>query len=537
MALCPTSAKAIIKSPAYIKLDMTESETKPKPDYFKIATCLAIFGGVLLRTYHLATVGFARPWALGGLFLAFSRQIVQNNYALPLTIPYYTAGGLPFAYPPLPFYIEGFLVFTLGLPQFFVVNFLPPLLSVISLILFDHLTRKTFKNPVARLISTGLFALLPICFAEQVEGAGLAESFGTVFIILILLAFWRVRDGPYDKRSLVLAAFVWALGIMASPGSIYLSILIFLTVFIRLLTRGTYKPGKLVLHLTALALTTLLLSAGYWGVVIRHHGAAIFVNSFIAQHRSLRNFFILSLVNTATSRFIALAFLMLLLILIALCILIYRQRYDLVFLTVLAGLLPRETWVMGIIGVFAIGKACDLLLTKLKDGATQKANTPALWTLVPLFFLALGILRSIYFVSSRELRTPNTLLTPDQISFLENFNETHPTDAGLVVIGGEAFLEWAPYMAEHTVLNVWQGTEFAVEKSWLFSLDQALLACDNYTCINQALTAAFSENMFVIIDLEVLRALRAASLEDPQSPEDIQYYTDDLIYYSLEPSN
>ncbi|MCB2214374.1 hypothetical protein KQH50_03145 [bacterium] len=510
------------------------TETKPKPSHLQIATYLVILAGVLLRTYHLFTVGFARPWALGGLFLAFSRQIVQGGYTLPATIPYYTSGGLPFAYPPLPFYVEGFLAFTLGLPRFLVVNGLPPLVSVISLLVFNRLALETRRNRFARLVAVALFALLPICFTEQVEGGGLAESFGTLFIILTLLALWRLSKDPYDKRKLALAAAIWALSIMAAPASAYVSVLIFLVVIIRLLIRGRYKTGKLLLHLGGMALATGLLSSLYWGVVIGRHGIGIFLNSFTAQHHSLRNFFILSLYDTTTAPLVALPFLLLLLVLIAVCILIYHRRYDLVVLTVLAGLIPRETWVMGIIGVFATGAACDLLLTKLKDKGDSKATAKVLRYLIPLLFLVLVITRSVYFVSTRELLTPDTEITPDQIAFLAGFNETHPTDDGLVVIGGEAFLEWAPYLAEHTVLNVWQGTEFAVEKSSLFALDETLLTCENYTCLNRTLTAAFTEDMVVVIDLNVMDALRATG---PDRPDNIQNYTNDLVYYSLSPSN
>jgi len=81
--------------------------------------------GIALRTYHLIGVGSLKPWKFGGLYLEFARQIFQNYYLLPETIPHYTQGGLPFAYPPLPFYIESFFVFNLGLPEFLVVNFLP----------------------------------------------------------------------------------------------------------------------------------------------------------------------------------------------------------------------------------------------------------------------------------------------------------------------------------------------------------------------------------------------------------------------------
>ncbi|MHA1279670.1 MAG: hypothetical protein ACTSQ8_20900, partial [Candidatus Helarchaeota archaeon] len=65
-------------------------ENKIKQKVFHIAI---IFIGIVMRTYHLFSVGFSKPWRFGGLYLEFARQIYQNHYLFPVTIPHYTYGG------------------------------------------------------------------------------------------------------------------------------------------------------------------------------------------------------------------------------------------------------------------------------------------------------------------------------------------------------------------------------------------------------------------------------------------------------------
>jgi len=66
--------------------------------------------GILIRLSHLAQVPAGAPFRLGGLFYEFSRQIIASGYALPKTIPFYSLNGIPFAYPPLGFYVQALIV-------------------------------------------------------------------------------------------------------------------------------------------------------------------------------------------------------------------------------------------------------------------------------------------------------------------------------------------------------------------------------------------------------------------------------------------
>ena len=63
--------------------------------------------GLLVRIFPLIMMEFPTevPYNGGGLYYHFSETILENNFAYPRIIPYYTDNGIPFAYPPLLFYL------------------------------------------------------------------------------------------------------------------------------------------------------------------------------------------------------------------------------------------------------------------------------------------------------------------------------------------------------------------------------------------------------------------------------------------------
>jgi len=110
--------------------------------YYKGALFFSFLIGIAFRTYHLFIIGFKVPFDLGGLFYQMSIEIIKNGFLLPVSIPYYYPGGLPFAYPPLPFYIQAIIIKLFSPDIFITINALPPFFSVISLFGFFFWLRK-----------------------------------------------------------------------------------------------------------------------------------------------------------------------------------------------------------------------------------------------------------------------------------------------------------------------------------------------------------------------------------------------------------
>lgn len=502
----------------------------------KLISFLILIIGVFLRTYHLFIVGFSKPWKFGGLYLEFSRQIFQNNYRMPEWIPYYTQGGIPFAYPPLPFYIESFLVFTLKLPEFLVVNLLPAFAAVLSLILFYILIKRVLNNRHAQLFSLVLFSFFPIGYAEQLEGGGLSESFGTIFIILVILSFWHYYQKPYNYPRLLLAAFVWALTVMASPASAYLSVFIFLTFFIILIRKSEDNRREIIWRILILGAAAVLLSSFYWGTVIRYHGIDLLIDSLTSQHQESL-FAIDFLVRLGEINLIEGEPLLSALFIIGLFVLAYFKKYELLMLALLSAFIPRENWIMGIIGALVIGYALELAIGHINISKESVKYKKIPYLIILVILISMILLRPFLFAATREIESEHTL-DADQIAFLENIDELDSIEENLVIVGGEEFLEWSPYLTQRTVLNVWYGTEFAPEKIWIFYFHQSLLDCSITTCINQLIGENFSAgDISVVVDLSVMGEFKIENgdLFGEQTSDDI--YDERFLVYSLHSEN
>ena len=504
-----------------------EKETRT-PKLFTIASILILLIGAILRLYHLSIVGFSRPWVLGGLYLEFARQISLNHYLLPTTIPYYSLGGLPFAYPPLPFYFEAFLAFTLGLPKYLVTNALPPLVSILSLFAFFRLSKKAIQNPTIRLLTLALYAILPLSFMDQVEAAGLAESFGALFIILFMDAFWTFTQNLKDKKALFLTALIWALCVMASPASAYVSVFIFFGFTLRLLKQEKGRIKQLLPKILLLGATAVVLSSAYWGVVLWKHGAGFFVESFLGQHSGYLNFLFDALLNIHQIIFDPISAVFPLLFIFTLGALIYFREHGFLLLVILASLVPRELWIMGIIGVIFAGYASDLLIHKRQSrDLTQKKKWLPYAIFLPLVIVLVAV-GTVRFCLNRELVAPDNILSDDQMALFDDIDAINLTQADLIVIGSETFLEWAPYLTETTVLNEWYGTEFAPEKAWVEDFTESLKACPDLQCVNQLITDHFDRSVLVLIDATVL-----PDVDFSVSANEISEYQESKLYYYL----
>ena len=140
---------------------MIKEERSETNKYEYVIVGLIILFGSIIRVIHIFFVGFRSPFHRGGLFLEFANQIAKNKYLLPHTIPFYTDGGIPFAYPPLPFYFEAILVYGIGLPKFLVVNILPPIIACLTIPSFYLLTRVYGLKIWSRLFALLAFAIIP----------------------------------------------------------------------------------------------------------------------------------------------------------------------------------------------------------------------------------------------------------------------------------------------------------------------------------------------------------------------------------------
>src|ERR1041385_5507846 len=106
---------------------------------------LAVVIGGYIRLRPVIAAGF--PLNDGGLFYAMAQDIVHSNFALP-TVSSYNAIQMPFAYPPLAFYIAAFLntVFHWSLRD--IVQYFPAIINTLTIAAFYPLARTITRSQI-----------------------------------------------------------------------------------------------------------------------------------------------------------------------------------------------------------------------------------------------------------------------------------------------------------------------------------------------------------------------------------------------------
>ncbi len=444
--------------------------------------------GALIRLIPLLLFPGAaeRPLGMGGLYLLFARTILEGNLALPTRIPYYTLHGLPYAYPPLAFYIEAILLRIWPFSEFLLVNSLPALFSILTVGAFFPLARTFFEREDRALLATAIYALMPAAFLEHLPGEGLVEGLGTLAFLGGVLALLRLQRSPAQagarwRKMLLLGLFIGC-NILASPGGAY-GLAVTVVAFWLAGENGRRIPFP---HLAAAAGVGLLVSAPYWLTVSLRHGPEIFARTFFRQHAHLLVFFLAKgglLIEQVTplSPWGVLA-------LIGLAVLLAQRRWLLPLWCVLVYLIPREFAYLVAVPLALLatcGLSEGLLARPAEKETARPAFAAATWILVILF--AWGLVRAVAWALS--LPTEENLVTPEELEMMTWIGEHTPAEATFLVLGDE--IEWFPPLTERTTLNVIWGSEWPADQT-VVALEGDLAACTRPDCY---LSTAASYNL------------------------------------------
>jgi hypothetical protein len=156
---------------------------------FSITLLLAavVAAGVAFRLYLVAATDF--PINDGGLFYAFVQAIAKTFPALP---PVVTYNGLtiPFAYPPLSFWIGAALT-KFGVDPLAVVHVAPIMMNIGYFLLFALVLQRNGRSPLFIALALLFSVVMLRSFIWLVMGGGLSRGLGSIFLMLTLVAVLR----------------------------------------------------------------------------------------------------------------------------------------------------------------------------------------------------------------------------------------------------------------------------------------------------------------------------------------------------------
>ncbi len=451
-------------------INSVEPRTSAKNNQVFIAIVIFItLIGLAIRLTPALQTQF--PLNDGGLFYNMIVDLQETNYVLPKYATYNQV-EIPFAYPPLAFYITGLLADLLHIPVLDLVRILPALVTTLTIPAFYLLARELTDCPLQIVFGTFAFALLPRTFAWSIMGGGITRSFGMLIAMLTMISAHRFYNG-HQTRHVLTCILLGALTVLTHPeATIHTAI----TALVFYLWKDRSLKG--FLQSLGIAAGILILTSPWWGLVISRHGAGPFLAAMTASGQDSFNPLV-GILIFFRFMFTDEVFLPLLsmLGLIGLFVSLSRKQT----LTLLPGWLfilhliePRGgTLYMMIPLSLLIGYALDkVILPALipKDSNIPQANVQQALKIVLhwktaryfLLFLLTYSLISAYTIGQKIKN--DFSLQPADIKAIDWTKKNTPQDSEFLLVTGQlplrdAWSEWFPVLTERHI----QGTIFGYE--------------------------------------------------------------------------
>lgn len=481
-----------------------EKLNKVKPSI--VFLVFAIIIGGYLRFSKPLSADF--PLNDGGLFYQMTRELVENHFRIP-SFTTYNHLGIPYAYPPLAFYLTAGLSQLFGWQLISIFRIFPAVVSILTIpaayLLIKDLTEDDNLLSLAILI----FSLIPVTFDWVIMGGGVTRAPGFLFALLAL-HFTVVLYKRGTIKPLILAGICLSLAILSHPetgfhAAVSVPVLWF---FLGRNKKGAWQTGLM-------ALMTMLLTAPWWGKVLSTHGLPPFLSALSTSEQNGNAFFFplnVTLTNESGTGSIAI------LALIGCLLFLAKKQWFLPVWAVISYTAAPRSAKIFIAPMVAIFAAYTMLLLiqwldarKNNNGIT--VDSPSL--LSSLFSqLLLAIMFLQWFPSSmRALNqfSTNRLGEGEQAVFTW-INTNTGANSRFVVLSDyfwsvDPISEWFPVLTGRSSVATVQGTEWLGGGNYEIAKQKAL---DLRNCVDQSPQCidAWASDYQVTYDYLYIRKLR-----------------------------
>jgi len=260
--------------------DQTEDDLDRRATIIGLTAILALVS--VLRIVPM----LAHDWPLGdgGLFYAMIGDVIGAGFALPETISY-QGGIIPFAYPPLPFYVAGLVETATQMARSDILRIMPTITAVSCVAAMYLVASEIGPSRRHALVATAFFGALLGLTDVLSSGGGLTRSMG---LMLALLATWQgVR--MYDRgrwRNVAATAVLAGLALLSHPQA---GLFIAIAMGSVLLTRWSTRA---LVQTIASALGAVLVISPWIVTVVGRHGIEPFLSAAGVPQRDLSDAFL-----------------------------------------------------------------------------------------------------------------------------------------------------------------------------------------------------------------------------------------------------
>jgi len=476
------------------------------------ALAVAVLARFIPIATHIVLVGGQIPYNFGGLFARFASEIHSHGYALPGSIPFYTPGGIPFAYPPASFYLLALFNDVLPISEITAINILPTLIAVASIYAFYLLVRQLPLKQSERVAAVLVWAILPNAYREQAEAAGIAESLGTLALILLMTSLLYYLD-KRTPLSIAAIAAAWALAFLASPGSALASFAIVGIVWLgAAISSADIKEFRS--HLISIGIAfaaTAVATSFYWLSVISNHGIDVFTSPLINETGVGSILFIVQ--DTArellSARLIQTGGVVVpVMALLGTVVLLKRNHWLIPVWYLSLVIIPRESfWLIAAPTAVMVGiGVINYLLPLIHDLWTTKRNSKRTFFFSRLVVIVLLISFTFAPVKITSLQLLDVrkdfFLTEQHLQTMDWVNNNVGQGSKFIVVANKNVLEWFPHVSEREVLNMPFGSEWEPDENLsMTTLRDGASFCENLRCLRDSTINTIDDlSIFIFVD-------------------------------------
>lgn len=470
---------------------------------------LAISLGAFVRFNPTLWAGF--PINDGGMFAVMVEDLKASHYALP-AFTTYNHLNIPYAYPPLGFYLGRLAADLFGLSAIQVLRWLPAFFASLSIPAFYLLALRLLKNKYYAAVSTLFFALMPRALSWFIMGGGLTRSPGQFFMLLTLATVIRLYEE--NRRSdIFLAGILGGLAVLSHPEAAIHTFVSAIFLWLMLSRKRTAFLNSIFV-----GVIVLLVTAPWWGTVIHDHGIGPLINGAQTGQKALAVFHLLFFVFTEEPYATVIAVLGL----IGIASRLLRRDYLLPLWMVIPFFVEGRSApgpaAIPLAMLAAVGLV-DVVLAAMQAWAAKArpAESPTDPEEVQSSERNIFIYLLVYLLFSAYqfgMGLSNATLYPPDREAMSWVRENTPVEARFLVMTGttsvscDSVLEWFPALTGRQSIYTVQGTEWTQGKNFndyvvsTYSV-QKCLSTGDVSCLNEAIGRSQYDYVYISKVLQV----------------------------------
>lgn len=440
------------------------------------------------------------PPGYAGLFSLMTEGIIENNFKLPNSVPFYGPGGIPFSYPPFGFYVFAIVIKLFNLPIFSYLRFAPPLFLWLSVIPIFFLTSKITKSRIAAILSPIIILGSQRIFMVQGTAAGIVRG------LAFLIAFWALyffvvsMDDKTKKWKVFFAGILIGLTFLT-----HFSYALFILFFI--FSYGLLHLHKklILINITLLGLVSIViilpwvltLSTRYgWNLFLyafRSHGNDQFLSYSMGVEK------IIPWIENSLRPIFVYQFFWGILLLGLIYIFFTKQRFlSIWFLLVLFFSSESDRFLITIAGII-VGFLVSEIITLLKR---NEKHVHSSWS--PVLFLTIFVV-IFYQYGWRTITTENIPSINNMTLELATYIKTKtPENYTFLVVANAEEAEWYPYLLNREPVIASWGAEWVgnydQHLSWVYDVIRCKIN-DSFICVENIFNQIPKKPDLVITDI------------------------------------